>query len=462
MKTKLLKCTAVAFLVFILGVVIWGYFSYTNFLKEEYPTIDGISYEKVTVIHNGVRSEEFEVVGCTEDIKILKIAPYVNGFPVTGFGKLAFQDNTIIEELILPDTMTSIPMEGAPFSGCTNIKKITLATDDVGYLFGGGRSNNNPNFEPLPESLKCIVLTDACTSIDARSFRNCKYLEELYIPASVTEIDDGSGTTIIGVNGHIPSSAASFLPFWGCENLTIYCEAESEPDGWGASWNYISEDTRAKTVWGYDGNYDPSLAGSGTLYFETDGGSRVSATAAHSLTAAPVTEKEGYLFAGWYYDEELTLLAEFPLKNKFDLTLYAKWLDLYEIQYYNGVSIQYSKEEEYCRSAELVPEEIDLRALAELGYSIEITVTYTVKYEKDYEGANYSGPPEYTISLLQSDGTWIMKNTSAPAEWETRTISTTWSASSMIYDKPILKYYTYDTQNIIYFPRVNVTYRCYK
>ena len=456
------RCCLAIFLLLLFIVIILCCISYSKWHEENFPKIDGVFYEKTTVSFEGVTSEVYKVRGCEENIKILNVVPYINGLPVTGFRDLTFEDNTTIEEVILPDTITYIPIFHAPFMGCTSIQKITLATDDVENLFTYGGSGSEQNTEPLPPSLKCIVLTDGCTKISARSFRNCKYLEELYIPASVTQIDDGSGTTIIGVNGHVPSSAASFLPFWGCENLTIYCEAESEPDGWGASWNYISEDARAKTVWGYDGNYDPSLAGSGTLYFETDGGSRVSATAAHSLTAAPVTEKEGYLFAGWYYDEELTLLAEFPLKNKFDLTLYAKWLDLYEIQYYNGVSIQYGKEEEYRRSGELIPEEINLRALAELGYSIEITVTYTVKYEKDYEGANYSGPPEYTISLLQSDGTWIMKNTSAPAEWETRTISTTWSASSMIYDKPILKYYTYDTQNIIYFPRVNVTYRCYK
>lgn len=457
---KFLKYAAVAILVFVLGAVVWGYFSYTNFLEEEYPTIDGISYEKVTVIRNGVRSEEFKVVGCAEDIKILKIAPYVNGLPVTGFGKLAFQDNTVIKELILPDTITSIPMDGAPFSGCTNIEKITLATDDVGYLFGGGKSNDNSKFEPLPESLKCIVLTDACTSIDARSFRNCKYLEELYIPASVTVIEDGTGGIYVGVNG-IPATVSrqENLPFLGCENLTIYCEAKSEPDEWDRYWNYISKDTRAKTVWGYDENYDAVLPGSGTLYFETYGGSRVPSTAARLLTEEPIPERAGDLFVGWYYDDELTRLAEFPLKNKFDLTLHAKWLALHYSRGMQSASIKYSKEAYGC-VYDLTMDEFDFETLAKLGYKIEITVTYGVSYEKD--SSAHSNAPTYTMTLLDSNNVGATVVLVAPKEKETRTITATWDIEDFMKRKITFKFNTYDTQNTIHFSSMSVTYRCYK
>ena len=51
----------------------------------------------------------------------------------------------------------------------------------------------------------------------------------IIIPDSVTRID--------------------YSAFYACSNLTIYCEAASQPSGWSSSWNFSNR----PVVWGYTG-----------------------------------------------------------------------------------------------------------------------------------------------------------------------------------------------------------------
>ncbi len=67
----------------------------------------------------------------------------------------------------------------------------------------------------------------AVVGIDESAFSDCTNLESVTIPDSVTSI--GS------------------YAFSGCEGLTIYCEAESQPNGWSSYWNYSNR----PVVWGY-------------------------------------------------------------------------------------------------------------------------------------------------------------------------------------------------------------------
>ncbi len=212
---------------------------------------DGIFYKKVNYVKNGVSTECYFVTGCKDNVEILNIESSINGLLVLGIEESAFVNNKNLKEVTIPDTITSISLNSAPFSGCTSIEKITLATDDVENLFKEYGSGDENNTDPLPESLKYIYLTNACKKITQRSFRYCRYLQELHIPSSVTEIDDGTSGTTIGVNGNV-STGRKFenLPFLACEKLTIYCESSSKPSGWGDYWNYIDSDSQAQIIWG--------------------------------------------------------------------------------------------------------------------------------------------------------------------------------------------------------------------
>ena len=72
------------------------------------------------------------------------------------------------------------------------------------------------------------------------------------IPEGVTEIESYAfygAKNLEGVFIHSGVSAIGSYVFSGCDKLTIYCEAASEPSGWYSTWNYSSR----PVVWEADG-----------------------------------------------------------------------------------------------------------------------------------------------------------------------------------------------------------------
>ena len=218
---------------------------------SNYVTIDGVQYKKNTFINASTHEETegYSVVGCKKGTEIVNIVAEIKGLPVISIDKFAFKDHTEIKEVTIPNSIKKISLNTAPFSRCDNIEKITMPSADLVLLFqmyGGGNYN-----DPIPASLKYVYLSDGCTKISTSSFYGCANLKEIHIPSSVTEIIDGTGYTIVGANGHpVDSSKFDSLPFFGCVNLTIYCEATSNPAGWGAYWNYIDSEHQVNVIWG--------------------------------------------------------------------------------------------------------------------------------------------------------------------------------------------------------------------
>ena len=67
-----------------------------------------------------------------------------------------------------------------------------------------------------------------------------------------------------------------------------------------------------------------------TIYFETDGGTKIPAQTVHAGKTAvkPLDpEKEGYIFAGWYIDREYKETFNFFSPINADTTVYAKWTE---------------------------------------------------------------------------------------------------------------------------------------
>ncbi|MBQ8344224.1 MAG: leucine-rich repeat domain-containing protein, partial [Clostridia bacterium] len=86
------------------------------------------------------------------------------------------------------------------------------------------------------KELTSVTIPSSVTSIDSHAFSHCEKLESIIIPSSVT---------------HISKNA-----FYGNENLTVYCEATSKPDGWDDEWTGDErKDIKVKEViWGYKDN----------------------------------------------------------------------------------------------------------------------------------------------------------------------------------------------------------------
>lgn len=76
------------------------------------------------------------------------------------------------------------------------------------------------------DNIKSVVIPNCVTNIGRNAFYSCSSLEKLIIPDSVISVDD--------------------YAFYLC-SCTIYCEAESQPNGWSTNWGYHN----CSLVWGY-------------------------------------------------------------------------------------------------------------------------------------------------------------------------------------------------------------------
>lgn len=83
----------------------------------------------------------------------------------------------------------------------------------------------------MRDKLTCVLLPDTVERIERNAFADSKQLNVLYIPSSVVEVE----SKIVGGNA---------------DNLHIYCEADSQPDGWDDNWNSAD----FPVIWGISRN----------------------------------------------------------------------------------------------------------------------------------------------------------------------------------------------------------------
>ena len=68
-------------------------------------------------------------------------------------------------------------------------------------------------------SITSMIIPNTVTYIHGEAFKNCSSLATLFIPSSVTHIQEGA--------------------IYGDLNLSIYCEAEKKPNNWDDYWNVV-------------------------------------------------------------------------------------------------------------------------------------------------------------------------------------------------------------------------------
>lgn len=107
----------------------------------------------------------------------------MDGKPVTGILAEAFQDNTALTGLVLPDTLETIG-QGA-FAGCTSLRSLTLPfpgtekarPGQLSQLFVRMTDSTYPN--PLPQSLKTVILCGGGEELPSRAFYGCSSLTKI-------------------------------------------------------------------------------------------------------------------------------------------------------------------------------------------------------------------------------------------------------------------------------------------
>lgn len=119
----------------------------------------------------------------------------------------AFAHNHYLEEVILSDGV--IEIHKYAFSNMNNLKKVHI-TDNI-KIISEGLFFNCSNLEE-------VYLPNGIKEIHTSAFEYCTNLENIFIPINVSVIQA--------------------YAFRNCTKLTIYCEADSKPNGWVSSyWN---------------------------------------------------------------------------------------------------------------------------------------------------------------------------------------------------------------------------------
>lgn len=199
-----------------------------------------------------------------------------------------------------------------------------------------------------------------------------------------------------------------------------------------------------------------------TIKFDTNGGTSVQSKTIETLNYAPTTTREGYLFNGWYLDEGLTTAAIFPLSIDNDMTIYANWLKISDKSRCKDVSIKWDKDHDSSVLWYITPSGFDLDELSKREYNLEITVTYKVYYEKDYDvlwDVGYVGSPKYEAFILNSDNVGVIKeNLTTNLEADSRSMTYKIKTADLKHNSITLRFSTDNIQNIIYFEDIVVTY----
>jgi len=205
--------------------VVWGYKEPTDVSAFEWMS-DGSAVTITKYI-----GEDTEVV----------IPSTIDGLPVTKIGDFAFDGCNNLTSVIIPDSVTSIGNDAFVF--CSNLTNVVIGNSVT--------SIGNAAFE-FCNSLTSVVIPDSVNSIGGGAFDGCSSLTSVKIPDGVTSIGAGAFYNCSNLASVvIPDSVTSigYGAFYGCNSLTIYCMAESQPNGWDANWNYSNRPVE----WGYKG-----------------------------------------------------------------------------------------------------------------------------------------------------------------------------------------------------------------
>lgn len=208
----------------------------------------------------------YHVSGYTGTSSVVIIPSTYNGKAVTAIASRAFENNKKITYVGVPDSVSAIGQSA--LRGCTSIEAVTLpfvggSADSskkyLGYIFGASEYVGNELY--VPESLKTVVLSDACTLIPAYSFQGCKNITEIVIGSGVVEIGSSAFRGCTSLKGiYIPEnvtliqSAANNYnsPFFElASDFVIYLGADAVPAGFASKWNVLdSEGNTAKVELG--------------------------------------------------------------------------------------------------------------------------------------------------------------------------------------------------------------------
>lgn len=312
----------------------------------------------------------------------------INSWPVTKIGEDAFQDNTTITSVTIPDSVTEIGANA--FAGCTNLTSVTYGGDWSNLTIQSGNpavqdAANAPlfDFEFIPPDNTAVIVTnykyngaaadvtipsryqgkpvttighaaffnsavtsvtipDSVTSISDEAFINCPKLTNISIPNSVTYIGFSAFSSCTSLKSITLPSSLSFISgalFLGCSQLTtIHIPVSVTSIGNNAFADCPSLMTvtypGSKTQWdditkgrNSDVLENHLICAMLEATFTADGESISTQTIDRGgkFTEPAAPSKENHTFAGWYNGDEKFDFDADTTNAPNVLNLVAKW-----------------------------------------------------------------------------------------------------------------------------------------
>lgn len=188
----------------------------------------------------------------------------------------------------------------------TNKIKEVPFTSRTGFSFGGWYLNSN--FSGAPASFPLEIQKD--TTLYA------KWLQEFTV-----SFESNGGDKIdsykTGVIEQSPETSRTNFIFAGWYTTSDF-------SGNAVSFPYtVTKPTTLYAKW------LPTY----TASFVSNGGSDVSSFRTAIISQKPESKREGFSLVGWYTDSSLTKAVEFPFTLKADTTFYAKWQQVYTVNF---------------------------------------------------------------------------------------------------------------------------------
>jgi len=196
----------------------------------------------------------YEVRGGIATSTNVVIPDTFNGLPVTAIANNGFQGFTTMTSITIPNSVITVGQSA--FLGCTN---LTIFAETESQPAGWHVSWNPLNRPVVWNTVLSESRGLAFTLINERTAYEVRGGIATSINVVVPDTFNDLPVTAIADNGFqgfssmssiiIPNSVVTVgsMAFLGCTNLTIYAEAESQPEGWHVGWNPYSR----PVVWGY-------------------------------------------------------------------------------------------------------------------------------------------------------------------------------------------------------------------
>ena len=296
----------------------------------------------------------------------------ISSWDVTKIGEDAFQDNTTITSVTIPDSVTEIGSNA--FAGCTNLTSVNYAGDWSKLTIQSGNpavedAANEQLFDfaftpdntaVIVNNYKCkgtaadvtipscykgkpvtainnaafpnsavtsVTIPDSVTSIPDAAFVNCSQLINISIPNSVTYIGFSAFDGCASLKSiTLPSSLRTIgnSAFAGCPSLMTVTYPGSK-----TQWDAIAKGSNNDVLENklvcnkLEATFDPGNGESNSTQ-TIDRGKKFT-----EPTSTP--EKKGYTFIGWYNGDEEYIFSTVPTD---DVTLTAKWdINKYTVQF---------------------------------------------------------------------------------------------------------------------------------